>query len=1029
MPAPSEIYQQLWQLFYHPASLEEVLEGYRRIEELAGAGDLEQKEAAELKAHAFKAMQEASLAEPESASVPILDLLLPECLRGSRNDAFEVRVSKSRYRERLRDWLDSLDEPWRSNILSDVISRLIHGLSAPEPDLVCHTIGAVGYRNRSVIESLWKVADEYDDETGDIALSCLSALGLPAPENPRLVLAVQSRASKRCNADLIGAMHRLADPAFLDVIERYWLPKQDPEAWVAESFFVLGALVAVANKATDGSDLSERVWDLLMAYHRLVPGKIDGNLYVRGDLAPLCNSARVIPDLLDELLIPPDGSEGSEVRRLQLHSRLDGCVRPVQLEGWIRPLNATTLQALRLDARRDTRVYGSYKTLWIMLKESAWEALLSHGDKAMVSEAAFEEAVGGETSPFVRDKIADVLACFRLDPLPRTAVRWVSECIDIGRNGVSDELLFRLAATRLLRSAATREAFGTLLHFGFTIDGAVLRESAEAVVDVALVLVSRGDPTIVAELAAIAIRGTDRRNRVVAVETLSVLVACGFVSTEILVDLSETLNEDSRDSYERSRIVETLGFLPRELISPALEQELASWAGGTDELALRSLETLARLDRLLVHPELLTDRLGLRFVDDYWNFASTTNYAGNTGLILGLLHERHPGLFLQAVCSFVRDCDWMYTAGLLHFFGGLGGPQRQVPANLRDALIDRIKSRQSRSSVETELFGILGQWDAGLLASQAWSQYWSDWLPDARVALADALGDLGPELRELAVAHLLSLTKDGMYAVRRSAYRSLGRVSRDSLLALCQACAFIDVQYGEIQPSIELRRRGAEACSWLPDEEFTAVFQSFATDPERTIRDTAVRMMDERRVRINALGYLSRVLSSTSGDTEQILTTWRFGRALSYTGDDFCIRSIQKHIASGVTPSNVRHWLNQIWKGIESSWKKVTQSWPEPWLSWQGSIEENRGILIFPGNDQVLVQYTICVQPPLTPSDVGNWRGAAWAVDGTNTFLMMPRNAILVLANEKRGEINITVSSLDRIQFVGSGPLVSQKGP
>jgi hypothetical protein len=538
-----------------------------------------------------------------------------------------------------------------------------------------------------------------------------------------------------------------------------------------------------------------------------------------------------------------------------------------------------------------------------------------------------------------------------------------------------------------------------------------------------LILASRGDATVGPELAAIAIGGADRGNRVVAVESLTHLASCELISIENLDGIVETLNEDSRDSYERSRIVEALGFLPGDLVSAALEQQLASWAGGRDELALRSLETLARQGRLTAHPDLLANRLGLRRAGTRWDLVPTTSHAGNIGFVLGLLYEHDPERFVEAVCLCVRDFDWIDAAGLLHFFGGLGGSQRQVPNEVKDALIDRIRSRQSRTSAETELFEILGQWDGEALVSQPWGLYWDDWLPDARAAFADAMGDLGPEVRDRAVAHLLALTRDGMYAVRRSAYRSLGCISGESLVALCRACAFVEVPSGEVPAPVELRRRGAEACSWLSDDQFTSIFEQFSYDPDRTVRETAFRMRSERQIRINSHACLSAVLSVNSGDTDEMLSSWRFGRALSLRGDDFCIRAIRKHLHARRLPPNVRHWLGQIMERIESNWTKVTQKWPEPWLAWEGAIEENRGKVILPGNDQVSVKYTLWLQPRLTSSRVGNWRGAAWSPDGSVIFDFGLFNAILVLADGRRGNIAVTVNSINQIQFVGNGPI------
>lgn len=106
--------------------------------------------------------------------------------------------------------------------------------------------------------------------------------------------------------------------------------------------------------------------------------------------------------------------------------------------------------------------------------------------------------------------------------------------------------------------------------------------------------------------------------------------------------------------------------------------------------------------------------------------------------------------------------------------------------------------------------------------------------------------------------------------------------------------------------------------AWLPDREFNAISERLSTDPERTVREAAERTRDEHRVRIDSGRYLSAVLSVGSGSTDEILNAWRFGNALTQTGDDACIRAIQKHLGSNQLRPNVRHWLRQILEGIEN---------------------------------------------------------------------------------------------------------------
>ena len=330
----------------------------------------------------------------------------------------------------------------------------------------------------------------------------------------------------------------------------------------------------------------------------------------------------------------------------------------------------------------------------------------------------------------------------------------------------------------------------------------------------AVYLASQGNLTISSTLAEVSIHGTNRNNRVAATEALAHLAASRLLLTSPCVGLRDALRQESRDQYEQSRIVELLGFLPEGFGEASLERQVAAWAQGRDALALRSLEALARQDRLLSYPELLTKRLGLSCNGGRWELDTASEDLGVTGAVLGLLYSYHSEAFIEAVCSFLRDRDWMYAAELFHSLELLRKAELSVPTKVRDALMDRIRSRQTSSTVDLELFEFLGRWDPEMLARYAWNRHWGEWLPDARVALADALGEidiLGQEMRDQAVEQLLALTKDGRYAVRRSAFRSLSRISPDCLGGLCELSQYSDQEPNSEQPPKELRRRGAEA--------------------------------------------------------------------------------------------------------------------------------------------------------------------------------------------------------------------------
>ena len=128
-----------------------------------------------------------------------------------------------------------------------------------------------------------------------------------------------------------------------------------------------------------------------------------------------------------------------------------------------------------------------------------------------------------------------------------------------------------------------------------------------------------------------------------------------------------------------------------------------------------------RQDRLLSYPELLTERLGLRDVGG----------AGNWTLRQSILEVRAPSSAysilpipissLMRSRAFLRDRDWMYAAELFHVIDRLWRTERSVPTKIRNALIDRILSRQTSSTVDLELFTFLGRWDSESLAGFGWS--------------------------------------------------------------------------------------------------------------------------------------------------------------------------------------------------------------------------------------------------------------------------------------------------------------------
>jgi hypothetical protein len=1020
MATLSPSFQELWRLFHSPPGIDSVLDGYLRIDDAASSGEIDADQDGQLRASAFRAMRSTTEGEPERVAHLILDLLLPECLN-ERGGEGNSRTSRTTFRELLRDWLGGLPEKIGSELRAEILSKLCRDLEvSADPSPACWTIAAIGFRGNQVSASLWRVLDRLQDEMGDAALVVLSSLGISGSERVRLVSIVVDRARDRCTTRLIQAMNQLADPAFLDVLSRWRAASESPFENPMLDFLLLGIPARVAEAADFSPEIQDRAWNLIMELYRSDPERFAPKLYLGGNVAPLCDSPKVIPDLIKELFTGPDNAATNQIRRIQLFSRLGDCYRPRQLTGW-ESAGSEAYLSFVTDAIRDTKAGAPFQTTEMMLKEEAWHALLSIRDDSMPTAARFESAVAGETSFFVRHTISDILSCFRIDPPPESVVRWVTERTDIKKER-TDEIVFRLAACRLLTSSASRGAFDALTHIGFTFEGGVLHQSADALISVARVLARGGDLSIGPELQQIVVNGDERAQRTVAAETLACLAEAELLSQTHYSSLETAALDNGRDDYERSRIVEAIGFLP-SVMTTRLEQAMAEWACGEGQTAARSLEALARLGLLIHQRERLEDRLGLVEKEDgSWRMESATDVVPNVGPVLGLLYRLHPEAFLDAVCFLLKESDWMTASRLIPLIepeddGGCVDP------TIIEAMVARIERRQTSYEAELDLFDVLGRWSSRVIASHPWDESWGNWLPDSRCALADALGEIamteGLSL-DHAVHMLTSLAGDGLYAVRRSAYRALGRLAPRALIGFCEMAAPSPDRSEEEQPAVELRRRGAEATAWLTQEAFDLLHEKYLTDRELSVREPARSARAERRQRLNAESLLEKVLGASGGATDEILDAWRYGRALTEVGDDTTIRALRQYRSSTVLPPNVHHWYGEIEKEVHGTWQKKMQKWPDPWLSWEGAMEEGRGVLRF-DKAEVAVKYAIWRRRQDTAREAYSWGGAAWTED-RRPSLLMAETGILILAGDRRGNIHMSQSTGNFVSFMGRGP-------
>jgi hypothetical protein len=1015
-----DAYQQLWARFHQPTDVDGVLQDLSRLDDLATSGKLILSDAYRLRVKAFFALLELTESDPVTGGRLILDRLLPYCLEepagtGTRSFAYQ-------FRQCLASWLNHYREVDRVPLRDQVLDRLIGRLRAARPAELkdtCWTISTLGFRRADAVEALWEIEERYTSEIGDAALSTLVYLGLPPEERERVLAAAHRRAEARFALPLLNALRRLADPESIEIVRDHWLCPLDAESWKSQGWLAVHVLTDIADADYANVELQERIWQTIV---ELRGEHEDVALLAARDTAPLCNSPYVIRSLMGFLAQWWDEDKTATWGRYLLYDRLAKCIRPKQLQGWEGLEQREALDVLHSDACRNTETRGMGNTESTRVKEEAWGVLLRMGYADALSW--LEEAVGSETNPFVCQHITEQLACFRFDPLPATVLRLVTEPYDEDpARTAPGEMILRLAATRVARSAATREAFEALRSFGLSYQGKALQESVDALAEVAIHLVREGDTSVIDALLETATSALEERHRTAAAGALYYSAVAELLPSQCATRLAGLALDEGRSRFERSQYVAALGLLPAGALPPAVIQHLLSWVThGDDWLSWRSLEALARHNQLLVQPSLLANCLRLRQVEDQWDLIPGTEFNDWAPFIIGLLYLDCPAAFTPAISSLLRKQGWRAAIQVLDLLVGTAATagQSPPPAGVLDALLARIREQQSHSYAETEIFEVVARLAPDTLAEESWESIWQDWLPDARAALADALGEAAystPNARKSAVSHLLPLTQDSQYAVRRAAYRALARQAPDSLQAVYAAWAQAS--------TVDLRQRAAEAFVWISsadeEDDSQGVCQQLVSDQERPVRQAAERAWRERRDRLWAETYLSSVCTVEGESNAGVLRTWRYGRAISEVGDDVCLRRIENHLATQTLPPHIRHWLRQVAKGIEEHWRKVTGDWPEPWLPWPGTIEEGQGAILLPGGQRVEVHYSLWNQPPSTPSGHLSWGGAVWPV-GLEHIVASPRRFAIILGDGRQGTGTVASVSGSVLAFLGEGP-------
>ncbi len=1025
MPSDSPAVERLRQQLASATTTSEVLAGLRLVQESFARGELSDAEVLTLRFSTFKTLQDATRDDPATAQRLILDELVKDLLSDLATDGSSTaQIALSRYYEYLGDWVEQYPPADRDILRMKVIDALMPALDTLRSETACWSIARLGYRTPELTAALWRIVERAEDNSGDVALRALVALGVTKEDREEVVREVNRRASLRQSTALWGALNRLADPSSKDVLKEVWLRPEPPRTEETTWPLALTTLAEIADAHWENAALQQEVWNVVEELRADPSTSSSLRLYLGSNVISRIDAATVVPGLLTWLVDDSvSSSEHQARRRYLLYKRLEECVRPRQLIGW--HFNGTSRESavalLREDLIRDSGATGVFTTTEMEQKRSACDQLLRLGEPHAIDWIG--QAIDQETSPFVRQSLLETLACFRVEPLPENVSRLIVEPYDQTESGSVGVWAYRRAAILVAANSPSDSAFDALLRFGLTYKGETLTISGEALAAVATALLAAGEKSIPSRLADVAEKSPVLHHRGAATYALATLSLNGRLPSSH-TGLFERLTFDNElDLYTRGLAITGLGAMKRRRLSDRLSSSLLEWAENREDwLGWRSLEALARRGAILQQRSILLKRVGLNLTNDRWEFRPENNLSRWAAYVIGLLYGRNPAEFAEAAAGLLTSGSWEQVFQTVDFLERThrGPRSKRPPPQVIDALLGRMKREQKRSSAELHIFSVAARLMPNRLVHEDWATMWSDWMPESRSALAEALRSsdgLDLEGNERAVGVLLSLVGDGQYGVRRAAYMGLARRSPRSLYAFCKSTTRAS--------EAELRKRAAEATAFLEDDtQFEDIQDALQTDAEKGVREAAHRARLDRHRSSWSKEYLEHLGRVQTDDNAEMLAAWAYGQALTSIGDDVVMGSLREMARQNSRPPNVRYWFGSLIKEMERNWRKVTESWPEPWLSWTGTIESGRGRLILPGGQRPRIQYSIWKEAPSTLADLGRWGGAIWSDKLPDLSLLAfsaPGDLRLLIENGREGRILFSQSSSGIVTFLGQG--------
>ncbi len=172
-------------------------------------------------------------------------------------------------------------------------------------------------------------------------------------------------------------------------------------------------------------------------------------------------------------------------------------------------------------------------------------------------------------------------------------------------------------------------------------------------------------------------------------------------------------------------------------------------------------------------------------------------------------------------------------------------------------------------------------------------------------------------------------------------------------------------------------------------ETYGTLYDRLATDPEPEVRQAAQRTRQERRKRLWAEAYLTRVMQTMQARTHSnadVLAAWPYMEALKRVDDDTTISMVRTALGNHVLPPHLRQCYQLLLKETSEGWEKAMKHWPQAGNMWTGALTVGQGTLITPAGDTIPVQDTVWREDPLALADAASWGGMAQTASPLGLF-------------------------------------------